>query len=257
MNKNLKLLSRALTLLVICTSLVMTGCEEDKNPSNGGGGAPSLPQLPTDFGTANPQNVLVAVRGAYSVSTGVPGIPNVEIDYGQAVAVFNQGSPSSVSVLANNTTHNLTKDGNTFYFVPSTASITPGATSIGIDYTGDAQFNVQGYNLTVNSISVPSRVSISSPTNSGNLNKNASFTVAWSGGSGRTDWQVFILDSRGGRVSRASTTGSSTTFASNLLSGLADGSGTVIVVCYRYTLANNGEAVLVGEAVATVNVNIQ
>ncbi len=249
--------SRVLALLVIWSGLLITGCKEESNPSGGGSGSPSLPQVPTNFGGVTPQNVLVAVRGAYSVSTGVPGIPNVEIDYGQAVAVFNQGSPSSVSVVANNTTHNLTKDGNTFYFVPSTSNITPGATSIGINYTGNAQFNVQGYTLTTNTISVPSRVSISNPATGANLNKNTNFQVSWTGGSGGNTWQVFIIDSRGNTVTREGTSGSTTTFQASALSGLSAGSGLVVVLRYNYTFSNNQEAVLVGEAISSVSVNIQ
>ncbi len=257
MNTHFRKVSLALTLLVIWSSVLITGCKEESNPSGGGGGRPSLPQVPTNFGGVTPQNVLVAVRGAYSVSTGLPGVPNVEIDYGQAVAVFNQGSPSSVSVVANNTTHTLTKDGNTFYFVPSTSNITPGATSIGINYTGNAQFNVQGYTLTTNTISVPSRVSISNLATGANLNKNANFTVSWTGGSGGNTWQVFIIDSRGNTVTREGTSGSSTTFPASALSGLSTGSGLVVVLRYNYTFSNNQEAVLVGEAVSSVSVNIQ
>ncbi len=257
MNNHVRRVSLVLTLLVIWSSLLVTGCKEESNPSGGGGGKPSLPQVPTNFGGVTPQNVLVAVRGAYSVSSGIPGIPNVEIDYGQAVAVFNQGSPSSVSVVANNTTHNLTKDGNTFYFVPNPANITPGATSIGIDYTGNAQFTVQGYNLTTNTISVPSRISISNLSTGANLNKNSNFQVSWTGGAGGTTWQAFIVDSRGNTVTREGTSGSSTTFPTSTLSGLSAGSGMVIVVRYTYTFSNNQEAVLVGEAVSSVSVNIQ
>jgi hypothetical protein len=257
MNNHFRKASLVLTLLVIWTSLLVTGCKEESNPSGGNSGRPSLPQVPTSFGGVTPQNVLVAVRGSYSVSSGVPGIPNVEIDYGQAVAVFNQGSPSSVSVVANNTTYTLNKDGNTFYFVPNPTNITPGATSIGIDYTGNAQFNVQGYNLTTNTISVPSRVSISNPSTGANLNKNANFQVSWTGGSGGTTWQVFIIDSRGNTVTREGTSGSSTIFAASQLSGLSAGSGMVIVVRYIYTFSNNQESVLVGEAVSSVSINIQ
>lgn len=256
MNKHFKKNFLALALLVIFSSLIVTGCKEEST-SGDGGGTPSLPQVPTNFDGVTPQNVLVAVRGAYSVSTGVPGIPNVEIDYGQAVAVFNQGSPSSVSVVANNTTHNLTKDGNTFYFVPNPANITPGATSIGIDYTGTAQFTVQGYNLTTNTISVPSRISISNLATGANLNRSNNFQVSWTGGSGGTTWQVFIIDSRGNTVTREGTSGSSTTFAASALSGLSAGSGLVIVLRYNYTFSNNQEAVLVGEAISSVSVNIQ
>ncbi|MFQ3598677.1 MAG: hypothetical protein SNJ55_00835 [Chloroherpetonaceae bacterium] len=257
MNKNFRETSLVLTLLVIFLSMLVTGCKEENNPSGSGSGTPSLPQVPTSFGGVTPQNVLVAVRGAYSVSSGVPGIPNVEIDYGQAVARFNQGSPTSVSVVANNTTHTLTKDGSTFYFVPNPANITPGATSIGINYTGNAQFTVQGYNLTTNTISVPSRVSISNLATGANLNKNANFQVSWTGGSGGTTWQVFIIDSRGNTVTREGTSGSSTTFPSSALSGLSAGSGFVIVLRYTYTFSNNQETVLVGEAVSSVSVNIQ
>lgn len=254
MNRKISLM---LGLLLICSSLLITGCKEESNPSEGDSGKSSLPQVPTNFGGVAPQNVLAAVRGSYSVSSGLPGIPNVEIDYGQAVAVFNQGSPSSVSVLANNTTYNLTKDGNTFYFVPNPANITPGATSIGIDYTGGAQFNVQGYNLTTNTISVPSRISISNLATGANLNKNANFQVSWTGGFGGTTWQVFIIDSRGNIVSREGSSGSGTTFPSSALSGLSSGSGTVVVLRYNYTFSNNQESVLVGEAISSVNVNIQ
>ncbi|MGQ9805959.1 MAG: hypothetical protein ACUVRP_07770 [Chlorobiales bacterium] len=257
MNKHFKKISLALALLVIWSSLIVTGCKEESSPSGGGGGTPSLPQVPTNFGGVTPQNVLVAVRGAYSVSAGVPGIPNVEIDYGQAVAVFNQGSPSSVSVVANSTTYNLTKDGNTFYFVPNPANITPGATSIGINYTGNAQFTVEGYNLTTNTISVPSRISISNPATGANLNKSNNFQVSWTGGSDGTTWQAFIIDSRGNTVTREGTSGSSTTFQASALSGLSAGSGLVIVLRYNYTFSNNQEAVLVGEAVSSVSVNIQ
>lgn len=254
---NRRLTSLMLLLLITWSSLLVTGCEQEENPSGNDSGRPSLPQVPTSFGGATPQNVLAAVRGSYSVSAGVPGIPNVEIDYGQAVALFNQGSPSSVSVEADGTTHNLTKDGNTFYFVPNPANITPGATSIGINYTGNARFTVQGYNLTTNTISVPSRISISRPATGANLNKSNNFQVSWTGGSGGTTWQVFIIDSRGNTVTREGTSGSSTIFEASALSGLSAGSGLVIVLRYNYTFSNNQEAVLVGEAVSSVSVNIQ
>lgn len=257
MNKPFKKASLALALLVMASNLFLIGCQEENNPSGGGGGTPSLPQVPTSFGGVTPQNVLVAVRGAYSVSAGVPGIPNVEIDYGQAVAKFNQGSPTAVSVVANGQTHNLTRDGSTFYFVPNPANISPGATVIGIDYAGNAQFNVQGYNLTTSAISVPSRVSISNLSTGATLNKNNNFTVSWSGGAGGSTWQAFIIDSRGNAVTREGASGTSTTFTSSALSGLATGSGVVIVLRYNYTFSNNQETVLVGEAVSSVSVNIQ
>lgn len=252
-----KSLRFALLLLAIGL-LATTGCKKDENPAGaGGGGRPSLPQTPTNFGGVAPQNVLVAVRGSYSMSTGIPGLPNVEIDLGQAVAKFNQGSPTAVSVVAGGQTYNLTKDGNTFYYIPSATNIQPGATSIGIEYGSSAQFNVQGYNLTTNTVAVPSRISISNFGSGATLNRNSNFTVAWTGGSGGNFWQVFIVDSRGNSVTQEGTSGSSVTFAPSQLSRLATGTGQVIALRYNYVFSNNQETVLVGEAISTVSVNIQ
>lgn len=258
MNALNKTFSLLFAILLLASGMLVMGCKKDENPAgSGGGGRPSTPQTPTNFGGASPQNVLAAVRGSYSMSVGVPGVPNIEIDMGQAVATFNQGSPTAVSVVSNGQTYNLTKDGNVFYYIPSTTNIQPGAASIGIDYGSDARFNVQGYNLTTNTITMPTRISIVSPASGATLNKNNNFTVAWTGGSGGAFWQVFIVDSRGNSVTREGTSGSTTTFTSSQLSGLASGTGTVIALRYNYALSNNQEAVVVGQAIATVTVNIQ
>ncbi len=245
-----------LFVLPLAALLFLNGCSSTENPAdpgNGGGGNGNGPGnfLPTDFGGAAPTHVFALIRSTTTQA-------GVSFDLGIGVANLQNQDKGTVSCTVGGTTYTFGKTasgGVTSYVFPDPAN--PASIISLPEALASVSFNATGYALGLSTVVVPGRITLTAPAANSTVSKNSALTVTWSGTNGQftgiaiADGQGnFIFNQNLGNVNSAQ-------FTAVQMGTLAAGTGIVYAVTYNYELANDNEAVLIGQATALNNITIQ
>ncbi len=243
-------------LLLFILQIFCTGCREAPGeiyPADTVQSALLLAPLVTDFGGAQPANVLSVARLSSPVMTGGQ-VTNVTF----AAARF--GSPAhdegTVTAIAITTYYLLMKQpDNTYTYLPS--SRFPDGIVLNHHDT-PVTFDVGHLFLPDSIIEVPGELRITAPLAGALVPRTGPLSVAWTTiGTARLS-EVYVTDANGSVRARGNTDSVfAETFAAGELSGLAPGSSLVFAVMYRYELMNSDSTALLGESAAYVPVTLQ
>jgi hypothetical protein len=236
-------------LLAIAVALFFAGCGKDNpvEPGNGNGGQFGF----YNFGGASPTHFLVLSRVTSVDDDSITSI-------GMGIASLNNQDKGDMTVTVNNTTYSLTKiehEGQVFYFTDLTAN--PFGIILGSQPTS-ASFSVTGYQLTNSSVTVPGEIYITSPTDGSNFSRNQALTVTLNSASGVQNNLVIVSDYDGNEIIKMIGAGAtSASFSAAEMGTLIAGFADVTVYSYNFSLSNNNEAVIIGQTVNNIEINLQ
>lgn len=239
--------------IVLIMFLFTVGCDKDdstNNPGNGGNTPGSNPVI-TDFGGPTPTNVLALIRTTTTQAS-------FTIDLGVGVANLNNQDKGDVSAMVSGTNYTfgkLTSSSVISYVFPDpqnpTSIINLPANSTNVT------FDVTGYALAQNSVTVPGQISLSAPAAGTSVPRSADLTVSWTITGAGSNNAIFITDGSNNIFKQNLGNVTSAVFTAAELSGLNAGNAIVYAISYNFVLTNSNDAVLIGEAVSLNQITLQ
>lgn len=240
-------------LLFAVLVFAFVGCDNSTDPGNGNGngsGNNNSAPFPTNFGGVTPTHIMGVVR--VGVAAG-----GTTFSTGTAFANLNNQDKGTVTVTVSGNNYELSKSTGqqvAYYYQPSQTN--PTGINLGTNAV-DAAFSVSGYSLDNASVTVPAAISLTSPSAGSNISRSQDLSISWSGGSAQSN-AIFITDKNGKNIFKEVSSGAaSADFTAAELGTLSSGTALVYAISYNYQLANNNEAVIIGEAVASSGINLQ